>query len=39
MARSVRRNGTTLSGDGSLEEKPTGGGKKKMVGKSCRRDT
>jgi hypothetical protein len=37
MARSVRRNGTTLSGDGSLKEKPTGGRKKKMVGRSCRR--
>jgi hypothetical protein len=34
MARSMRRNKTTLSGDESLKEKPTGGGKKKMVGRS-----
>jgi hypothetical protein len=29
MARSVRRNETALSGNGSLKEKPTGGRKKK----------
>jgi hypothetical protein len=29
MARSVRRNETALSGNGSLTEKPTGGRKKK----------
>jgi hypothetical protein len=29
MARSVTRNGTALSGDGNLKEKPTGGRKKK----------
>jgi hypothetical protein len=37
MTRSVRRNGRTGSGNGSLQEKPIGAEEEKMRGQSVRR--